>query len=242
MKRDNLQESGKLLGICIPSRGLIYSKVIEAVLVGIEALEQRGIKSKVFITNDLPIPDAHNSCLERALEAGCERIIFIEEDNYVGLEEFIQLATYDADIATLQYNDKNGSPHGIIHYNEASEILWCGLGATSIRRSVFEKLERPYFRTTTRYKIIKKRLTEDRRLITEYEKIDPHKIWDPEKLKMVDKEEPYIYGGLDVDFFTRARHAGFKIEKIPDMKSIHLKVSQMGEPYTNQGVHQITSV
>lgn len=226
----------------MPSRGLIYSKVIEGVLVGIEALEDIGVKSKVFISNDLPIPDSHNSCVERALEAGCERIVFIEEDNYVGESEFLSLAHYDADIATLQYNDKNGSPHGIIHYNEASEILWCGLGATSIRRSVFEKLESPYFRTTVRYKIIKKRLSDDKRLITEYEKIDPHQQWNPETSKFEDKLEPYAYGGLDVDFFTRARHAGFKIEKIPDMKSIHLKVMEYGKPYDNNGVHTITSV
>lgn len=231
-----------MIGICIPSRGLIYSKVIEGVFNGIEELERIGLKSRVFISNDLPIPDAHNSCVERALETGCDRIIFVEEDNYIGVTEFEALATTTADIATLQYNDKNGSPHGIIHYNEASEILWCGLGATSIRREVFEAIERPYFRTTVRYKIIKKRLSDDKRLITEYEKIEPHQIWNPNTHKFEDKLEPYTYGGLDVDFFTRARHAGFKIKKIPDMKSIHLKVVEYGKPYTNQGIHTITSV
>jgi hypothetical protein len=228
------------IGICIPSRGLIYSKVIEGVFNGIEKLHQEGLLTSVYISNDLPIPDAHNSCLKRALDAGCERIIFVEEDNYIGESEFLALATFDADIATLQYNDKNGSPHGIIHYNEANEIIWCGLGATSIKRGVFERIGG--FRTDTRYKITKKHLEGDKKIVTEYEKIEPHKEWNPETLKFEDKIEPYVYGGLDIDFMTRARKEGYKIEKIPDMKSIHLKVVKMGEPFINNGVHQITSV
>ena len=230
------------IAICMPSRGLIYSKVIEGVFDGIEVLHQEGYITSLFISNDLPIPDSHNACLKRALEAGCDRIVFVEEDNYIGPTEFQALATTTADVATLQYNDKNGSPHGIIHYNEANEILWCGLGATSIKRVVFESLEEPYFRTDTRYKITKKRLTEDKRLITEYEEIEPRQVYNPETRKFEEKKDPYIYGGLDVDFFTRARKAGFKITKIPDMKSIHLKVVKMGEAYTNNGVHEITSV
>jgi len=230
------------IGICLPSRGLIYSKVAEGVFNGIEELHQEGHSTSVFVSNDLPIPDAHNSCAKRALEAHCDRLLFVEEDNYIGEAEFVELATSENDISTLQYNDKNGSPHGIIHYKEKLEILWCGLGATCIKREVFEKLGEPYFRTDTRYKIVKKHIREDKSIVTEYEEIEPRQVYNPDTLKFEEKRDPYVYGGLDVDFFTRARHAGFRIEKIPDMKSIHLKVVKMGEPYVNNGVHQITSV
>lgn len=231
-----------MISICIPSRGLIYSKVIEGVFEGIEELNARGIKSRVFISNNLPIPDAHNDCVKRALETDCDRILFVEEDNYVDRAAFVALATSASPIATLQYNDKNGSPHGIIHYNEALEILWCGLGATSIQREVFEVLGEPYFRTDTRYKITKKHLTEEKKLVTEYERIEPRDVWNPETNRFDKVSDPYQYGGLDVDFFTRARQNGFKIQKINDMKSIHLKVNQYGEPYTNQGIHDIVAV
>lgn len=231
-----------MIAILTPSRGLIYSKVVDGVNAGIEALKSEGVEARYLVTNDLPIPDSHNNLVERAIELGAERVIFVEEDNYIDPKGFVELARNIAPISTLQYNDKNGSPHGIIHYNEALEILWCGLGATGISRDVFEALGSPYFRTDTRYKIVKKYLKDDKRIVREYERIEPHQIWNPDTSKFEDRIDHYAYGGLDVDFFTRARHAGFRIEKIPDLKSIHLEVREYGKPHTNNGVHTIVSV
>lgn len=231
-----------MIAICIPSRGLIYSKVIEGVFAGIHALELNGQKVKVFISNDLPIPDAHNSLVERAMKTNCDKILFIEEDNYIGPSEMVALCFSSSPLATLQYNDKNGSPHGIIHYNEALEILWCGLGATCIKREVFEKLGEPYFRTDTRYKITKKHLLGDKKIVTEYAEIEPREEYNSETRKFEKVKDPYQYGGLDVDFFTRARKAGFEVKQIRDMRSIHLKVVKLGEEFTNNGVHEITAV
>lgn len=213
-----------MIAICLCSRGLVYSKCMESVYIGLQAIPY----SKLYMTHDLPIPDAQNDITERALQNGADKIIYIEEDHFNGENEWKALALHEGDIATLQYNDKNGSPHGIIHYNEAMEILWCGMGSTMVQRRVFDKLKKPYFRDDVRYRIIRKKDTDAGRIVTEYEELPNRAKWG--------------YGGQDVDFFTRVRQIGFRIHKIPDMRSIHMKVVRMGEPTINKGVHEIAAV
>lgn len=230
--------------ICVatPSRGLIYAITVKSIIEGMQALNKIGIGTEFVTTRDLPIPDAHNYCVETALQnKSVDRIVFIEEDHYLDPDAFVALATFDGPIATLQYNDKNGSPHGIIHYNEAGEILWCGVGATMIKREVFEKIGTPYFRIDQRYKVTKKHLEGDK-LVTEYEAIEPHKKWNPDTRKFDDVKDPYQYGGQDVDFMTRARQSGFKITKLEGFKAHHFKLVKLGEDHTNNGCHLIEQV
>lgn len=217
-----------MVAICTPSRGLIYSKTVESVVNGMRELAKNGIASEYFSSHDLPIPQSHNYCVETALQnPSIDKIFFVEEDMYIFPDAFLALATSDADITTLQYNDKNGSPFGIIHYNEAGEVLWSGLGATVIKRAVFEALGTPYFRTDVRYKIIKKQII-DGKSITQYEELEQRSQWG--------------YGGLDVDFFTRARNKGFKISVLPAFKAHHFALVKLGPETDNNGCHLIRQV
>jgi len=231
-----------MIGVCVPSRGLVFSKTMESVVSGMSELGKLGIACRLFMSHDLPIPDSHNYCVERAFQdPSIDKILFIEEDNYVFPDAFVALATSPYDIATLNYNDKNGFPKGIIHYNERGEIIWCGLGATCIKREVFEKLGKPYFRTDTRYKITKK-YEQDGKTVSEYEKIENRKEWSEEDLKVVEIKDPYKYGGLDIDFYTRARENGYSITLLPEYKAHHFELIQLGEKHTNNGQHEIRQV
>lgn len=217
-----------MVAICTPSRGLVFSRTMQSVIEGMQALAKVGIASKFFTSHDLKIPDGHNYCVETALQdKAVDKIFFVEEDMYIYPDAFVALVTADNDISTLQYNDKNGSPHGIIHYNEAQEVLWSGLGATVIKRAVFESLGVPYFRSDVRYKITKKRII-DGKAITEYEEQEARSEWG--------------YGGLDVDFFTRARKNGFTIKVLPEFKAHHFALVQLGKETNNDGCHIIRQV
>jgi len=201
---------------------------MQSVIEGMQALNQIGIATKYVYTHDLPIPDSHNACIDKALaDPACQKIFIIEEDMYIDPTAFVALATSEYPIAILQYNDKNGSPHGIIHYNEEREIIWSGLGAAVIRREVFEKIGSPYFTTHPRYGI-KKKANPTGGFISEFYPLEG--------------SEPYAYGGLDINFYTRCREAGYKIVCLPDYKAHHFKLVQLGKEYTNQGVHTIQQV
>ena len=231
-----------MIAICVPSRGLIYSRCMQSVIEGMQALNRIGIETSYHTSHDLPIPDAHNFCVEQAMQnPAVEKFFMIEDDHYLHPDAFVALATADTDVTTLQYNDKNGSPFGILHYNEAGELLWGGLGSTVIKRKVFEGLGIPYFRTDTRYKIVKKYL-KDNKMITEYEQLPNRQEWDTEHNKFVEVKDHWKYGGLDVDFYTRLRKNGYSIAVLPQYKSHHFQLVKLGEPYTNNGVHEIKQV
>jgi hypothetical protein len=217
-----------MVAVAVPSRGLVYSKTMQSVIDGMQALSKVGIASLYVSSHDLPIPDSHNYCVETALQnPAVDKVLFIEEDMFVYPDAFVSLCTSESDMTTLQYNDKNGSPHGIIHYNEAGEVLWSGLGATVVKRPVFEALGVPYFRTDVRYKIVKKKII-DGKAITEYEEQEARSQWG--------------YGGLDVDFFTRARQKGFSVKVLPEYKAHHFALVALGPEADNNGCHIIRQV
>jgi len=162
---------------------------------GMLALQKLGHEVIYFTTHDLPIPDGHNDCVEKALAIPeVDRIVFIEEDMYIYPQAFVELATSDHPMATFQYNDKNGRPHGIIEFDNGGEVVWCGLGATKIDRSVFEKVGQPYFDTKRRWS--NHRRFDGKTLVKWYE---------PVSTMAKDNNQ---YGGLDVDFCMRVRKAG----------------------------------
>lgn len=230
-----------MIGICTPSRGLIFARTVQSIIDGMQHLNKNGLATKFYTTYDLTIPQSHSFCVSQALQDGCKTILFIEEDMYVFPDGYLALVSSQSDITTMQYNDKNGSPHGIVHYNEAGEVIWGGLGATAIKSHVFEKLGEPYFRTDIRYQNVK-RAMKDGKMITEYEPLEKHKVWDKTLRKFVVKEEPYTYGGLDIDLYTRARKAGFTIELLKNHKAHHFDLVQLGEKHTNSGLHVIKQV
>lgn len=231
-----------MIAVCTPSRGLIFSKCVQGIIEGMQSCNAVGIATKYFTSHDLPIPDSHNFCVEQAFQnPAVKKILFIEEDMYVFPDAFVALATSDEPIVTLQYNDRNGSVNGIIHYNEAHEIIWCGLGATAIKREVFEALGAPFFRTDTRYKIHKKPHPNGG-FISTFEEIEPKQVWSEEEGKTIEVKDHYKYGGLDVDFYSRARKLGYKIVCLPEYKAHQFELVQLGEKYINNGCHTIKQV
>ena len=216
-----------MIGICLPTRGMVFTRTVQCIADGIESLKRHGIDSLLFTTFDLPIPDGHNDCVKRALRyPEIDRILFVEEDMFFSPEAFVALCTTPEPMATLQYNDKNGRPHGIIEFDFTGEVVWCGLGATSVKREVFEKLDQPYFEIKRRWKNI--RWNDNGVVKTRYERVSIDSI--------------YQYGGLDVDFCHRVRELGFRIANLQEHKAHHFELVELGKPHTNQGCHTIRTV
>lgn len=230
-----------MIGFCVPSRGLVFSRCMESVIKGMQHLNSLGILTRYYGTHDMPIPDSHDFLVSQALQDGCKWIMMVEDDHYIAPEAYEALVASNEPIAILQYNDKNGSPHGIVHYNEAGEIIWSGVGALLCKSEVFEKIGKPYFRTDHMYKNVKKRI-ENGKTITEYEEIEPRQVFNEETHKFEEKRDNYKYGGLDIDFYTRARKAGYKIHLVPNHKAHHFELVKLGESHTNKGIHNIRQV
>lgn len=128
-----------MIGVVLPSRGLIFAEVIEALLGNLE-----GYTYKIYQEVGLGIPHGHNKATERALEDGCTHLWFVEEDTVAPPNALERMLSAEGDIVAIDYG-VNG--WGCITRDKINgEIMWCGLGCTLVKRKVFDVLERPYFR------------------------------------------------------------------------------------------------
>ena len=124
---------------------------------------------------------------------------------------FKRLLETNVDIACIDYAV---SGYSCITKNKEGEILWCGLGCTLVRSAVFDKLEKPYFRSD---KLL---------LLTDW----PDITW-------VNAGEQG-YGGQDIYFCVKAREAGFEIKQV-EGECVHLKLEELGRTEINKGLHKI---
>lgn len=172
------------IGVIVPTRGLVFTRVIEA----LEEIRQ-GYELKVYLSHDQVIPDGHNSLTVKALEDGCDYIWFVEEDTVPQAGSLEKLLAANKAIACIDYGVSGWS---CIARNEQGEILWCGLGCTLVKREVFEKLEQPYFRVDKSLRL-------------------RDWTWTDLPASYIEKKN---YGSLDIWFCWQARLKGFEIGQV----------------------------
>ena len=207
--------------VVTPSRGLVHSRTIAAVMSNVAQVGQefRGW----YLTHDLPIPDCDERGTELGLATGADFLWFVEEDVIppVGAlaASFRLLAGEGFDVAAVDY--PVGSVQdawGCLVRNAQGEILWCGLGSTLIRREIFERLPRPWF--TTDYAFVR----------TGSDWVPRPHAQEPEKR----------YGQQDIAFCFALRAAGFRIGQVEGMTAHHAKLETLGAQGTNHGCHTIS--
>jgi len=162
---------------------------------------------RVFRSFDKPIPNCFNDLVEGALLHKPDYILFLEEDIVLPLDKFREMLNIDVDIVFVDYSVNGFSCSA---RNKEGEILWCGVGATLVKAQVFDKLEKPYFRTDKTLRL------NDNKWI----------------------DNPAKYGGQDIWFFTKCREAGFKITQI-EGELEHLELVSLGVKEMNNGLHNV---
>src|SRR3990167_2484030 len=198
------------IAIILPSRGMIFSQVMDAI-----ERERKGYETKLYISHNLPIPSGHNHLVELALADGNEYLFLIEEDTVPPARAIEKLLAVHADIACIDYGV---SGWGCVTKNNQGEILWCGLGNVLIRREVFEAMQYPYFRV---------------------DKVLRLNDWTWQDLPE-DYAKSKGYGGLDIWFFSEARRLGFKINQVEGEEAVHLQLDELGKRGINNGLHTIS--
>ena len=173
-----------MIGIVLPTRGLLFTQVIEAL-----ERERQGFDTKIYYSHDLPIPDGHNKLVKQALEDGVTHVWMVEEDTVPITGALEKLLACDTAIACVDYGV---SGWGCVTRNKNNEILWCGVGCTLIKKEVFEKMEYPYFRV---------------------DKVLSLNDWTWKQLPE-DYVKNKNYGTLDIYFCCKARELGFEIKQV----------------------------
>ena len=192
-----------MISVCLPTRGMVFCEVEDA----IEKI-RKVHNIKVFRSWDKKIPDAQNFLVEQALKENSTHIFFVEEDVVIPDNALDKLLMLDADIACIDYSVNGYSC--VAKDKKTQEILWCGFGSTLVKREVFDKLEKPYFRTDKTLRL------------NDWQ-------WVNNSAK---------YGGQDIWFCMTAREKGFKIQQVPGEVK-HLMLIALGEKEMNNGLHLI---
>lgn len=172
------------IGIVLPTRGLVFTKVEQAV----EKM-RKDYEIRVYRSDNLPIPDGHNEMAKQALEEGCDWLFLIEEDTVAPDGALQKLLEADSDIACIDYGIAGW---GCVTRNQSGEVLWCGLGCTLVKREVFERMTYPYFRADMTLRL---------------------NDWTWQKLPD-DYIKTKQYGSLDIWFCLQARKLGFTITQV----------------------------
>jgi hypothetical protein len=216
--------------VCTPSRGLIHSRTVEAVEANRRAAVDAGHTDLGWVvTHDLPIPDCHEAVFERALATGAEYVFSVEEDMVPPCGALLASIELHADIAAMQYpvglpsgmvDVKGKASTGTFNCLQASPggvFDWCGLGCTLIARRVFETLPRPWFATDKTYEV-----WHFGNVMTQRNVVD----------------NPFDYGGEDVNFGQRVTELGFLIRQVPGIAG-HALLLNWGTYATQDGRHGI---
>jgi SAM-dependent methyltransferase len=197
----------------------VWAQTMEALFVALENsdVENRGI----HFAYGLPIPQGHEKAVEKALASGADLICLTEDDNVWpadGIKRAVQhMERTNADLVAVNYPIGLYPPRWSTVCRYEGEILFTGLGLTIVKREVFDKLPRPWFRLDRRMA-----------LVTKNGKRQPGLINRPYR----DGE-----GGVDVVFGLRLREMGFRQEEVPDLVGGHIRPKQLGKYNSNNSPH-----
>lgn len=118
-----------MIAICLPSRGLVHSRTIEAIL-------KYAPKHQLYLTHDKPIPDCFNDLTQRALKDGHTLIWFIEEDIVINPDTYKKMAKYLDDYDVVTHNYGINKDNDVIQEKDGRVTF--GTGCTIIKASVLK--------------------------------------------------------------------------------------------------------
>lgn len=136
------------IAVILPSRGLMMSETADELLQNLE-----GYDYDIFFAHGLPIPDCFEKPLEEALGGPYSHIWIVEDDMKMDAYVLDSMLTMDAPVVTMDYPvDKKGQ--GVVFSDKAGRVVFTGTGCLLIKRQVFDKLSKPYFRTDIKWGVI----------------------------------------------------------------------------------------
>lgn len=186
-----------------------------------EVLENlRGVNHKIFFAHRKPIPNCFEDPTQEALkDPDVTHLWFVEDDMILPPDILKQMINFEEDVVAADYPvTKQGQ--GALFKDASGKVIFSGTGCLLVKRPVFDKLKKPYFRSDVGWSA----LNYGKKLI---------------KLIATDRGTNFkTYGLHDVTFGVKLFKAGIPINVIPVTLG-QRKLIALGKVGTNDGAHQI---
>jgi hypothetical protein len=201
------------LAVILPSRGLTFSQTADELLQNLQ-----GWPYDIFFAHGLNIPECFETPLTKALRGSYTHIWFVEDDMILPPDTLGKMVDADVPVATFDYPvSKEGQ--GVVFKSKEGRILFTGTGCMLVKREVFKKLNRPFFRTDIHWNAVN------------------HPDFIRFTANKVDNPTIVGYGLHDVTFGMKLYQVGIPISVIG--MTGQRKLIALGKPGTNDGAHQI---
>jgi len=205
------------IGICLSSRGMMFSKTTESIFNNIKGFEN----CELYMAHGLPIPICFNYTIKRALDSGCDYIWLVEEDMDIPEGTLKRMLQLQKPIVTCNYADRRSGCQLISR--SGGKVLFSGMGCLLIKREVLEKVEAPWCRTGVFWK-----------------------VWNEDETVFDWEYQPDItfreYGSQDVYLCTAMRKAGYEITELENANIGHMKLIEKAEDVKNNGGDNIETI
>lgn len=201
------------IAVILPSRGLMHSKTADELLQNLE-----GWAHDIFFAHGLNIPECFEKPLNEALKGDYSHIWIVEDDMILDRDTLSYMFEADVPVATYDYPvSKEGQ--GVVFKTKENKVLFTGTGCLLIKRAVFDKLTKPYFRSDIHWNAVN---------YGDFIRFTANKIDNPSIVG---------YGLHDVNFGMKLYQADIPISVIGNTGQ--RKLVELGKAGTNEGAHNI---
>lgn len=198
------------VAIILPSRGLMFSRTAEEIHAN-----HQNVRSKFFFSHKQPIPDCFEQPTERALlEKDITHLFYVEDDMILPRTIISKMLQADKDVVTCDYPVTEDGKGAVLSIN--GEVVYTGTGCLLVKREVFDRLDKPYFRSDIRWTPLNYGTT----------------------VKMTGSMlKRQGYGLHDVTFGIKLYKAGIKVHVLGSIGQ--RKLVSLGKSGSNDGAHRI---
>lgn len=201
------------IAVIFASRGLCFSETADELLQNLQ-----GFDYDIFFSHEQPIPDCFEGPTREALKGSYTHVWYAEDDMKLPTGILKAMLAADVPVATCDY-PVNKKGQGATFKDGEGRVIYSGTGCLLVKRAVFDKISKPYFRTDIRWSA------------TNY--------GDFIRLMAMRVDNPTLegYGLHDVNFGIKLWQAGIPISEIAQIGQ--RKLVKLGQAGSNNGAHYI---
>lgn len=201
------------IAVILPSRGLIFSQTADELLQNLQELDY-----EIFFSHGRPIPECFEKPVTEALRGSFTHLWLVEDDMILPPTILHDMLDMDVPVVACDY-PVSPEGQGALFKDKEGRVVFSGTGCLLVKRAVFDKLSKPYFRSDIRWNAVNH---------GGFIRFTANRITNP---------DIGGYGLHDVNFGIKLWEASIPIS---EARSIgQRKLIKLGETGTNDGAHQI---